>query len=233
MSRTAVITQPTYLPWLGYFEQIAKSDVFIFLDTVQFVRRSWHSRNRLKGSNNQLIWLTVPVISHPQKTPLLKIQISQNQPQWRRKHLGTIEACLGNSPYFKSVFPFIQEWINYEYKYLADLNIAGIKMFSDLLGLSSKFIRASELNPQGKRTELLVNLCKQLNVDRYYSSIGSKVYLDEEDSLFIDAGIQLNYQAWEHPIYPQLSGDFVSHLSVLDAIMNLGSSATRSMIVPK
>ncbi|MEJ6481791.1 WbqC family protein [Nostoc punctiforme UO1] len=231
MSRTVVISQPTYLPWLGYFELIAKSDVFVFLDNVQCVKQSWHNRNRLKGNEDQLIWLTVPVKTHPLDTPLFKIQISHNSSVWRRKHLGTIQACLGSTDYFHTIFPLIQELINYEYEYLVDLNISLIKLFADLLGLSPNFVKASDLNPQGRRTEMLVNLCQQLDADYYYSPMGSKVYLEEEKHLFIEEGIKLNYQTWEHPYYSQRGKSFVSHLSILDTLMNIGLEATRSLII--
>lgn len=232
MPRTIVVTQPTYLPWLGYFEQIAKADAFVFLDTVQCVKQSWHNRNRLKGNDNNPIWLTVPVKGHSLDTPLQEIQISQNTLLWRRKHLATIQMCLGSALYFRSIFPLIQKWINSEYEYLVDLTISGIKMFSDLLDLSPQFVRASELNRQGKRTGLLVNLCQQFGADCYYSPMGSKVYLEEEKHLFTEVGIEVMYQTWEHPIYRQLGQGFVSHLSVIDALMNIGPEATRSLIVP-
>jgi WbqC-like protein family len=230
MPKTVVITQPTYLPWLGYFEQVATADVFIFLDNVQFVTRSWHSRNRLKGTNSQPLWLTVPVMTHSQKTSLLDIKISPNQPQWRKKHLTNIQTFLGSAPYFHTFYPYVKQWLETEYEYLVDLNIAGIKMLSNLLDLSPQFIRASALNPEGKSTRLLLNICQKVGAEHYYTSIGSKEYLEEEKYLLTEAGIELSYQTWEHPTYPQQGEGFVSHLSVLDALMNLGQKTTRSLI---
>ena len=229
-ARTAVITQPTYLPWLGYFEQIAKADVFVFLDTVQFLGRSWHSRNRLKGSDGQPFWLTIPVAAHPQTARLIDIRISADQRQWRTKHLRSIQTHLRSAPYFQHIFPKVEEWITGEYEYLVDLNVAGIRMASDLLELFPRFVRASELNPKGHRTSLLVSLCKQVGANRYYSSAGSKVYMEEENYLFAEAGIEVVYQDWQHPVYAQRGVDFVSHLSVVDALMNIGPQATLSLI---
>lgn len=229
-TRTVVITQPTHLPWLGYFEQVARADVFVFLDTVQFVSRSWDCRNRLKGSDGQPFWLTVPVMAHSKTARFSEILISRDQLQWRRKHLRSIQVHLGSAPYFHSLFSRVEEWITGEYEYLVDLNIAGIKMFSELLNLSPHFVRASELNPEDHRTRMLVSLCKQVGANRYYSSAGSKAYIEEEKDLFADAGIEVFYQTWQHPIYMQRGAGFVSHLSVLDALMNIGAQATRSMI---
>jgi hypothetical protein len=218
---------------MGYFEQIARADVFVFLDTVQFVARSWHSRNRLKATDGAPFWLTIPVAAHTQTARLMDIRIAPSQPQWRTKHLRSIRAHLGSGPYFEDVFPQIEEWITREYEYLVDLNIAGIKMLSALLQLSPVFIRASELSLGGKRTQLLVSLCKQVGANRYYSSAGSRAYMDEEAHLFAEAGIEIVYQAWQHPIYPQRDTGFVSHLSVIDALINIGPQATRSLMIAR
>lgn len=231
MEKTIVITQPTYLPWLGYFQQVAKADVFVFLDTVQFVQRSWHSRNRLKTHSDQVVWLTVPVAKHSQKSSLLDILISPNQTRWNEKHLGTIQTCLGSTKYFTNYFASVSNWLSSDWQKIVDLNISGITLFSSLLNISPHFIRASELNLPGKRTELLVNICEELGGTKYYTSSGSKDYLDDEIHLFHKANIDVTYQTWEHPIYPQKGKTFISHLSVLDAIMNVGTEATRSMIL--
>ena len=228
MGRTAVIAQPTYLPWLGYFELIATADVVVFLDTVQFEKQSWQCRNRLKGSNGQPFWLSVPLMEHALATSLREIRISPKQGTWRKKHLRSIEIQLGAGPYFRELFPRVQTWLNTEYEYLADLNIDGIKMFSEMLALSPRFVRASELNPKGHKTELVVDLCRQVGADRYYSSAGSKEYLEER--LFTETGVELTYQAWEHPTYRQRGDGFVSHLSALDALMNIGPQATHALI---
>jgi hypothetical protein len=227
---TAVVTQPTYLPWLGYFEQMANADVFVFLDTVQFVTRSWHSRNRLKGSGGAPFWITVPVEAHARDAPLLDIRVSASQPEWAVKHLRSIQTHLGGLPYFDSIYPKLEGWLRVGHEYLVGLNITGIKMISELLELSPMFLRASELDAEGRRTKLLVNICKNIGATQYYSSLGSRAYMEEEMHLFTDAGIDVIYQAWAHPVYPQREPGFVSHLSVIDALMNIGPQATKSLI---
>ena len=229
MPVTAAINQPTYLPWLGYFEQIARVDVFVFLDSVQFVKQSWHCRNRLKRNRGQSIWLTVPVKAHPLNTPMTEIQISPDKQDWKRVHLRTIQMCLGKAPYFDRVFPLILKWLTTEYKNLVDLNITGIKLFSDMLGLTPIFLRSSALNSQGHKTNLGVNICSKIDADQFYCSLGSQVYMKKE--LFLEADIQLNFQSWEHPSYPQQGRGFISHLSVIDALMNIGPEATRSLLM--
>ena len=230
MGRTTVITQPTYLPWLGYFEQIARADVFIFLDTVQFVKRSWHSRNRLKGFRDKPFWLTVPVQVKSQRTPLVKVRISPDRPQWRKKNLESIRVHLGKAPYLDSLFPFIEELIETDFELLIDLNIAMIKMFSEILSLKTKFMRASDLRAEGSRNKLLLNLCKLVGTEVYYTAFGSKDYMEKEENIFEENGVEVRYQMWQHPIYQQQGKTFVSHLSVVDALMNIGPESTRALL---
>jgi hypothetical protein len=230
MPTVAVITQPNYLPWLGYFEQVARADVFVFLDTVQFARREWQSRNRLKGSNGQPFWVSVPVACCPQRTPLKEIEISTDQPHWRRKHLNSIRRHLGGTPYFGEVFPTIESLLEEDHRRLVDLNIAGIERMARLLGLRPRFVRASEFGIAGRRAELLVHLCRAVGADVYYSSLGASVYLAGSEPLFSDAGIELRYQHWQHPYYPQRGDAFVSHLSVVDALANVGLAKARETI---
>lgn len=230
MAATAVITQPTYLPWLGYFEAIAHADVAILLDTVQFVQRSWHSRNRLRTPGGQVFWLTIPVAAHTRSTALKDIRVSASHPAWRDKHLRAIRSALGSAPFFDKLFPRVEEWLRREHVMLADLTHEGIATLCEMLRVDTPILRASQFDVEGVRTERLVNLCRAVGATRYLSAAGSKVYLDEESHLFDAAGIAVSYQDFHHPQYPQRGADFVSHLSALDALMNAGPDATRAMI---
>ncbi|MBK8908783.1 MAG: WbqC family protein [Rhodospirillales bacterium] len=227
---TVVITQPTYMPWLGYFEQMAAADDYVILDAVQFTKQSWQSRNRIKGADGAPLWLTVPIAAHPLDTPIHDIRIAPTPPQWRRKHLKTIAANLKGAPYFHRVYPRIEAWLETEFTYLADLNVAGIRMFAELLGLAPRFYRASELGVGGRRSHLLLDILERLGARHYYACLGSQVYLEADRPLFEAAGIAIRYQTWEHPRYPQRGPGFVSHLSVVDALMNIGPEKTRQLI---
>lgn len=228
--KTTVISQPNYLPWLGYFEQIARSDLFVFLDTVQFARREWQNRNRLKNFDNKPFWLTVPVMKHTQKTPINKICISYHTKNWQANHLNSIKTYLGHSKYFSIIYPYIEAIINKNHSLVVDLNIELIKQICDILCLNTNFIRASSLQTKGKKTNLLIDICKKVGADHYYSSLGAKAYLKNDENLFYESGIELEYQLWEHPQYNQQGNSFVSHLSVLDALMNVGPDTTRNLI---
>lgn len=226
---TTVITQPNYLPWLGYFEQMERADIFILLDNVQYVKREWMNRNRLKGFDGKPFWLTVPVKLHSQKTRLLDVTISRGQPRWPDKHLRSIKTHLGKAPYFEEIFEPLEGWLQAGHYYLVDLNITGIRLLADLMGLSPVFMRASEMDVAGEKGELILNLCKAAGTDLYYTSMGSKAYLEAVEHLFHENGIEVVYQEWEHPTYRQRGNRFLSHLSIVDTLMNVGSTGTRAL----
>lgn len=230
--KTAVITQPTYLPWLGYFEQMARADVFVFLDSVQFVQRSWHCRNRLRGPDGQPFWLSVPVAKQEREVALKDTRISTDQP-WKTKHLQSIKHNLGRAPFFPRIFPEIENWLNTDFEFLADLNIAGIRMVAGWLDLQPQILRSSELQAGGRNIELLVNICREVKADHYYSSLGSKAYIDNDPEAFSREGVELEYQHWAHPIYDQGGGEFVSHMAAFDALCHLGPERVRALITPE
>lgn len=230
---TAVITQPTYLPWMGYFEQIARADTLVFLDTVQFVRRSWHSRNRLVAADGNPFWLTVPVAAHPRETTMKEIRISREDGKWRHKHLQSIAIHLRKAPYFDMLFPLFETWLNRDHEFLVDLTTSGILLIAGLLNLRPRILRASSLDAGGSRAELLLNICRQIGATQYYSASGSRVYLADEEHRFQRVGIDVEYQAWTPPSYPQQCANFVSHMSVVDALMNIGPDAVRELLVPR
>lgn len=223
------IQQPTYLPWLGYLEQIAQSDVFVFLDSVQFERHSWQNRNRLRTIAGEPFWLTVPVERASLHTPIREISILRKSDIWVRKHVNSLKASLGRAPHFKHFDHLVEKWIGHDVLMLADLNIALITDFARILGFNPTFIRASDLPLVQSKSELVLEICRHVGATRYYSAAGARAYLRED--LFADAGIALEYQSWHHPTYAQTGPGFVSHLSTIDALMNLGAEETRKLIL--
>ena len=227
MRRTAVISQPTYMPWLGYFQLVSKADVFVSLDCVQFVQRTWDSRNRLKGYDDQPFWLTVPVGSHRRETRGCDIRISPHRPKWAEKHLQSIRASLGSAPHFSEVFPEFELWLREPHEFLTDLNVSGIRRIAAQLGFYPEFVRATELDPTGKRVALLVDILQKVGATHYYANAGSRDYMEADRQLFCDAGISYQYQQWRHPEYPQRGGTFVSHLACPDPLCYLGWEGAR------
>lgn len=212
--------QPTYLPWIGYFDLIDQSDCFVFLDSVQFNKRSWQQRNKVKGSEGA-IWCTVPVITKGRREQLIcDVEIEQTQ-NFELKHIRTVQHN-----YEKADFadPFIDEFsaiLDKRHELLVELNIELIEWLCAHFGIQTEFIRSSTLGVEGRKTELLVQICQELGANGYLSALGSKDYI-EEDNLFLPNGIDLKYHSYEHPEHKQLHGMFESHMSALDLLLNVG-----------
>lgn len=211
--------QPTYLPWLGFFELIAKSDVFIIYDCVQFEKQSWQQRNKVRDKNGEIM-LTLPVKYGSGLLRTIKeveIDYSRNIP---KKHLSTIQLSYCKSINFSKIYPEIESIYKSKPELLIDINLFLIKFGMKCLNINTPIIFASDLDVQGNRVEALVDICKKVNADHYFSPIGSKGYIDE-NNLFEQNNIQLSYQHFEHPIYKQLNySDFISHLTFIDFLFN-------------
>lgn len=217
-----VIMQPTYLPWLGYFDLIDQSDVFVLLDTVQFEKQSWQQRNRVKTPQG-VTYLTVPVLQDLDNR-IRDVEINPRV-DWRRKHWATIEQSYSRACHFAEFAATLRGIYTTEWNSLADLNITLIETFCDMLGMRPSLVRASELPPiQERREELILAHCRHFGADEYLSPPGSRVYLCDETP-FRDAGVKLRFQHYEHPTYPQRHGDFVPYLSVLDLLLNVGEDS--------
>jgi len=230
MSKSVSICQPTYLPWLGYFELIEKADTFVFLDHVQFEKQSWQCRNRLKGSNSAPFWITIPLEAHESKTPINEIYLAKNKSNWARKHLQSIRMALSRAPFFDEIFPHLEEWLSSPHDRLADLTIDGISRFCKLLDIGTPLIRSSTMDVDGCRSPLVIGILKNLDATCYRANQGSKAYMTLDAHLFEAAGISCEYQDWEHPQYKQNQGEFISHLAFPDALCHLGLDEVKSIL---
>ncbi len=222
-----VILQPSYLPWLGYFDQLHKSDVFILYDDVQYDKHGWRNRNRIKTPSGPQ-WLTVPVLTHVQNKPVNReVRIDTRQP-WARKHLQALRGNYAKAPAFEEVFPKLGSVLLRPWTHLLDLNYALLEVACDLLSLKRDIRFSSQLGIPGQKTERLVSICKVLGADRYITGDAAKTYLDE--SQFETNGITLEYHHYRHPVYTQLHGAFVPYLSVVDLLMNYGGESLRVLV---
>jgi len=227
---TVVIAQPTYLPWIGYFELIARADVFVILDNVQFERQSWQCRNRLRHATGRPFWLSVPIAAHRLDTLIRDVHIAPGRPGWRATHLKSIAASLGRTPFFAEVFPGLEDWLSHDREMLAELNVDGIRHIAALLGLAPEWRIASDMPASGAKGDLVLDICRVVGATRYYASAGSRAYLEPMVPRFRDEGVNIAFQDWRHPVYAQRGEGFVSHLSVVDALMNVGPSSAREMV---
>ncbi len=220
------VHQPQYLPWLGYFDKIRRSDIFVFLDNVQFKKNEWQNRNKIK-TDKRWQWLTIPVIHRfPQKINEVKIN---NTVAWKKKHLNALYNHYSKTKYFKKYIPFFEKTFNREWENLVDLNIHMIAYLTEALEIrTKKFLRSSELRLREESTERLIDICKQLNADAYLSGKDGANYMNTE--LFEKEGIEIIYQEYKHPIYPQIYGDFEPFMSVLDLLFNCGPDSLSILV---
>lgn len=219
--------QPAYLPWLGYLQKVARADVFVYLDAVQFEKNSFTNRNRIKTPQGPL-WLTIPVKArgHTSGT-LLELGIDDTQP-WRAKHLKSIEANYRKAPHFGRNFPRLQALLSAPHDTLAEFGWAELRFWCDEFGIATRTVRQSALAPTGAKSDLVLGLCQQLGADHYLSGALGRDYLDV--AAFAAQGIAVEFQSFDHPQYPQLwGGDFEPFMSVVDFWMNCGADLSRAI----
>jgi len=226
-----VILQPSYIPWRGYFHQIARADVFVFYDDVQYDKHGWRNRNRIKTSNGSQ-WLTIPVHSAgvvENKTPIREVRIDWKR-DWNRKHWTSIMQSYGKTPFFKQYADRLEGYYQKPYEYLADLTIELTIHLAALLGISAtRFLRASSLEGiQGVKTERLVQIIQSVGADEYLSGPSARDYLDEP--LLKTNGIRLEYMEYNYPEYPQLYPPFDSQVSILDLLFMTGLEALKYIL---
>ena len=226
-----VILQPSYIPWRGYFHQIARTDVFVFYDDVQYDKHGWRNRNRIKTPNGPQ-WLTIPVNSAgvlQNKTTIHEVRIDWRR-EWNRKHWASITQAYGKAPYFKQYGDDIAGYYQKTYEYLADLTIDLTVHLAGLLGISStRFLRASSLEGiQGEKTSRLVQIIQRVGADHYISGPSARDYLDEP--LMQANGIKLEYMEYNYPEYPQLYPPFDNQISILDLLFMAGSEALKYIL---
>lgn len=233
MSKVKVaMMQPTFLPWLGYFELIKKVDIFVFCDDFQFVRKSYHQRNRLLFDKKNVTDVTVPVKKkggYYQK--INEVEIREDLP-WRTKLWKSIELNYHKTPYFTLYANIIRPLILEPRVNLGEQNISFIECISSMLGLETKFIRSSNLHATGVRSELVKNLLHEIDADEFYQAHGSFQYM-HEDNVFPLQDIPVYFQDAVSIPYHQFNngtGQFIPYLSVLDALFNVGADVTESLI---
>lgn len=220
--RTLVVLQPGYLPWLGFFDQMLKSDVFVLYDDVQYDKRGWRNRNRIKCPSGPR-WLTVPVKTkgrYLQK--ILEVEIDNTQ-AWTAQHLRTLRHCYAAAPYVDRYLPELEELLGRQWDLLVELDIALIGKLAQWLGLSPTTMRSSKMEAKGSKTERLLELALELGATTYLSGNAAQDYLDVE--LMVEHRIEVRWHNYEHPTYPQLHGPFMPYLSAIDLLLNCGEES--------
>lgn len=222
---TLSIIQPSYLPWLGYFDQIKRSDYFIFYDDVQYDKNGWRNRNKIK-LNSKIQWLTVPVVTKNRFGQLIMDVQIHDQKDWRRQHLKMLHHAYSKSKNYDFLFTLLEEGYKFDTNNLSDLNIFFINIFLAALEIKTKVYKSSEILNDGNKNSRLVNFCLNLGVNEYLTGDSASEYLDIE--LFKQHSINITYQKYNHPEYKQLGDSkFSPYLSIVDLLANEGSNAIK------
>lgn len=221
------IHQPNFVPWLGYYHKIANADIFVYLDDVEFTKGGFINRNRIKLSNGSAGWLTIPVrISKTSRQKINEVVLFPPY-HWKEKHLRSLITHYSRAPYFKRYFPLIEEVYMQDYSTLAQFNMTLSGVILKQLNIMTEIKISSELalDQKLKGTERLLEICLQLGGKVYLSGKGGKNYIDP--SQFTAHNIQVIFQNFQHPTYPQLYGEFIPNLSILDVLFNCGPDTER------
>lgn len=227
------INQPTYFPWLGYFDLIDSVDDFVFLDDVQIVSgtsKSWDCRNRIRTKDSELL-LICPI----QKKPIQKFNNSvvNDNINWRTNHIKSIDYNYRKTPYYEEIVEFVKSLVFFESNILSEININAIKQISEKIGISTRFHIASELGDiEGVKDERLVKICRKLKSNIYISPKGASVYIEKNNisGAFNTTEIKLLYQNYQPVNYTQKYNDFYSYLSIIDLLFNYGFDGSMDVI---
>ena len=220
------ISQPAYLPWLGYFDRLLKSDLHIVLDHVNIDASSktkFANRNKVRTADGWC-WLTVPLQSKGRHGNMLlnEVEISSDS-GWRQKHWGTLRACYSRSAYFAAHQAFFEGVYSRDWAKLCELTDFTTQYLRTAVGAKCPTLRSSAMGVPGEKAELILNLCRTVGATAYLSGPFGRDYLNADD--FAAAGIQLVFHDYPHPTYEQTFPGFEPYMSVVDLLFQCGPSS--------
>ena len=227
--------QPGYLPWLGYFDKIARADVFVLLDDVQYEAQNFQNRNRVKV-NNGVHWLTVPLVRRGRDERIADKLIADHgdgRNHWRRRTWGTLLLHYRRAPYFARYSEALKEVFSRPWERLVELDRRLIELIMGWLGIATPLVMGSSLELSGQKTDRILDFCRRLEATHYLSGSGASTGYLEVPKLH-KAGIEVVWQRFEHPVYPQRYSalGFIPHLCALDLLFNCGPAAAKWFRVP-
>ncbi|MFP5504236.1 MAG: WbqC family protein, partial [Candidatus Sericytochromatia bacterium] len=212
--------QPEHLPWLGFFHKMAMADLYVVMDDFQYRHQYFQNRNRIQGVTTP-IWLTVPVRKEEHRYRLIKDVRIDNSRNWRKSYWTSISYQYHKAPYYNRYAKDLEVIVLEPWEHLIDFNLVLIDYFREVLNIDTPMVRCSVLDVTGVQSEAIHHACLATDASCYLSGPSGRDYLDE--SLFAASGIEVRYDHFDHPIYPQAGKkEFTPLLSTLDLIMNCG-----------
>jgi hypothetical protein len=234
MPKTAVILQSNYIPWKGYFDLIRQADIFVVLDCIQYTRSDWRNRNLIKAPS-KLTWLTIPVANRfRDRLPINLVEAASSD--WSARHISAIANSYRKAAAFETESPWLFEILREasRHKRLSAINVHLLRAVCERIGIATPIIFSDEIVSSDvliatERTERLARLCREVGADRYLSGPAAQAYMRIE--VFRECGIAVEWMDYSgYPPYPQQWGEFVHGVSIVDLILNVGSTDALSLI---
>jgi hypothetical protein len=222
------IHQPQFLPWLGYVDKIARSDLFVVLDNVQFKKNEWQNRNRIRTAGGWQ-WVTVPVRQHFGQL-ITEVRINPDV-DWRSKHLTALGMHYGAAPHTSRYLDGLRTLYRQAWERLVDLNMAVLRWLLQAFSINTPLYLASDMKLREEPTDRLIDICREVGASEYLAGPGASDYMDVER--FRKSGIRLQLQQFEHPVYRQCYQPFIPGLAAIDLLFNVGPAALHDLRVVK
>tara|TARA_B100001245_G_scaffold72053_1_gene51004 strand:- start:176 stop:880 length:705 start_codon:yes stop_codon:yes gene_type:complete len=220
------IHQPEYLPWLGFFKKMMNAELFVFLDDVQFRKKGWQNRNRIRINDGTAL-LSIPVHTH--SYPKINEVTIDNEKNWSIRHKKSILYNYARAPYFDEIKDFIESIFEKKFQYLVDLNTEIIKFIMNELEIKSKIVFSSELEISKKGSDRVLDICKAVDADHYITgTFWAESNLRVEE--FKKSNIDIEFQKFQHPIYKQIHGEFIPEMSIIDLLFNEGRKEAKKIL---
>jgi hypothetical protein len=221
--------QPSYLSWIPFFQRMVISDIFVYLDDVEYSKNSFHNRNRIRSKKEDIL-LTVPVKYSGNSTAFIgEIQyVDEKLNKWKKKHWDSIFQCYSKSPFFHEFADKYKEIHFSEWDSLASYNIAIIELFKNYIGISTPCVRSSEYPTTLTNNEKLIELCQKLGANEFIVKPNTYDYHPKE--IFQESKIEFAYFTPKKVVYNQFNGDFIPNLSILDFAANVGPNSTHLLV---
>jgi len=219
------IHQPEHLPWLGFFDKISQCDLYVMLDHVSYRKNYFQNRNRIRTVDGTAL-MTVPVLQKGHSHQAISEVLINNEgsPRWREKCWRTLLQHYKNSQYWNQYSNFFEELYSAEWNRLVELNEAIIRYLLRALSLTPHLVKSSNLIVKGDKSSSLLRICENVGATVYVSGVSGKTYLDLVS--FEEAGIEVRFQEFHHPIYRQLHEPFVPCTSIIDLLFNCGPKSS-------